>query len=140
MIRTRFAWVPTTLLCGALLAGCGSSSSTTTSTASSTPAAAAQPTPAVTSSTPATTAPSATATSGNTPDVKLAAKVCKSATALADLPASLRARVEQVCHDYSTGNVSQAREAAKNACSEAVEKIPGDSPAKQQALAHCKGK
>jgi hypothetical protein len=142
MNRTRSAWLSTALLCGALLAGCGSSSSTTTSTASSTPAAATQSTPATTStSTPSTTTTAApTATVPPATVGKLAATICKSTTARAKLPSALKAQVEAICHDYEKGDVSKAKVDAEKACTEAVEAIPNESPAKQQALARCKGK
>ena len=147
MNRTRSAWLSTALLCGALLAGCGSSSSTTTSTASSTPAAATQSTPASTS-TSATTTPTATAKSIIPPTAsvpagqvgRVASAICKSTTARAKLPTALKAQVEAICHDYEKGDVAKAKVDAEKACTEAVEAIPNESPAKQQALARCKSK
>jgi hypothetical protein len=135
MNRTRSAWLSTALLCGALLAGCGSSSSTTTSTASSAPAA--------TQSTTTSTSTSTTPTTTSTPKVtagKLAAAICKSTSARAKLPSALKAQVEAICHDYEKGDVGKAKVDAEKACTEAVEAIPNESPAKQQALARCKGK
>jgi hypothetical protein len=144
MNRTRSAWLSTALLCGALLTGCGSSSSTTTSTASSTPAAATQSTPSTTStSTSSTTTPTTTAPTSTAPKItagKLAATICKSTSARAKLPATLKAQVEAICHDYEKGDVGKAKVDAEKACTEAVEAIPDESPAKQQALARCKGK
>jgi hypothetical protein len=151
MNRTRSVWLTTALLCGALLAGCGSSNSTTTSTASSTPSATTQSapatTPSTTSSTPSTTTPTPTTTAptSSIPPAsvaRLAGAICKSKTAAAraQLPATLKAQVEAICHDYATGNTSKAREDAKKACIEAVKAIPGESQAKKQALARCEGK
>ncbi len=152
MNRTRSVWLTTALLCGALLAGCGSSNSTTTSTASSTPSATTQSAPATTSSTTTSTPSTTTATTPTTaaPNAsippasvaRVAAAICKTKTAAAraKLPATLKAQVEAICHDYSTGNVSKARDDAKKACVEAVKAIPGESQAKQQALARCEGK
>jgi hypothetical protein len=149
MNRTRFAWLTTALLCCALLAGCGSSNSTTTSTASSTPSATTQSapatTPSTTTSTPSTTTPTTSAPTASIPPAsvaRVAAAICKTKTAAAraKLPATLKAQVEAICHDYATGNTSKAREDAKKACIEAVKAIPGESQAKQQALARCEGK
>jgi hypothetical protein len=145
MNRTRSAWLSTALLCGALLAGCGSSSSTTTSTASSTPAAATQSTPATTSTStataPSTTTPGAPSAGVPTSSAgRFAAAICKSTTARAKLPITLKAQVEAICHDYEKGDTAKARVDAEKACTEAVEAIPNESPQKQQALARCKGK
>jgi len=142
MIRTRTAWIPTALLCGVLVAGCGSSSSTTTATTSSTPAASTQPAPAATT-TATTTGPTTPTTSAAGPapsTAQLAAAVCKSTTAKAKLPASLKAKVEEICHDYATGNSAKALQKGREVCAEAVEAIPGNSAAKQTALEHCSAK
>jgi hypothetical protein len=142
MIRTRFAWIPAALLCGALLAGCGGGGSTTTSATSSTPAASTQPAPAATTTatTSSTTTPTPSAAGPTPSTAQLAAAVCKSTTAKAKLPASLKAKVEEICHDYETGDSAKALQKGREICAETIEAIPGDSAAKKKALERCTAK
>lgn len=149
MSLRRPAWLLAAPLCAALLAGCGGSSSgTTTSTASSTTAT--QSTPAATTSTapastqaapPATTAPTATTPSKSTSAAsiaQLATTVCKSTAVRAKLPAAMKAKVEEICHDAATGHQTQAEETARKVCVEAIDEIPGPTTAaKEQALKEC---
>jgi glucose/arabinose dehydrogenase len=138
MIRTRSAWISTALLCGVLLAGCGSSSSTT-STTSSTPAASTQPAPASTATSTASSATTPTPTTiAPTTSTQAAATICKSTAAKASIPANLKAKVEEICHDYATGNSAKALQKGREVCTEAVEAIPGNTAAKQKALENCK--
>jgi uncharacterized lipoprotein len=138
MIRTRSAWLLAALLCAALLTGCGSSSTSTTSSSSSTPAAAT--TSSMKTPTPITSVPvpnsHASVPTGSIE--QLAAQVCKSTTAQQDVPASMKAKVEEICHEAATGHEAQAEETARKVCAEAIKAIPGpNTPAKEKALAAC---
>ncbi len=128
------------LLCGALIAGCGSSgnsttsgSTSTTSTTSSTPAAAA--TSSTSTSTPSTTpgSPVSAAT--------LAAAVaeCRSVVQHAPtLSSSVKSKVEGICNKAASGDLAGARAAAKEVCVEVINASPIPAADKAQALAACK--
>jgi hypothetical protein len=134
------------LLCGALLAGCGSSGSSTTSGASSTTApttssaavskpAAAATTPTVSTATP--TAPSATGLSGAAVGQYVA--ICKSIVDREPtLAANVKSKVEGICNKAAHGDLAAARTAAKEVCVEVINASPIPSADKEKALAACK--
>ena len=134
MILRRSSWLVGVLLCGALVAGCGSSSSnTSSSTTTSTPAAAAttSSTPAATSSSPAGGA-----------SVQAAVAACKQAIqAQSTLPAGAKTKLEAVCLKAANGDTSAVKAAAREVCEEVIKTsaVPA-GPAREQALAACKTK
>lgn len=145
MSPTRSMWLLAMLLCTALLAGCGSSSSsTTTATTSSTPAASTPTTSSTATAstsaatTPTSTTPTAPANPSASSITQLAATVCKSTAARANLPAALKAKVEEICHQAATGHQAQAIEEARKICVESINAIPGpNTPEKEKALKEC---
>jgi hypothetical protein len=144
----RFSKLAVTLLCGALLAGCGSSnSSTTTSTAATTPAktsSAAATTPTTTKSTASTatkastpTQPTAGAAAGAT--AAEYATVCKSIiTHEPTIESSLKSKLEGICSKAANGDLAGARTAAKQVCVEVIKSTPIPAADKEKALAACK--
>jgi anti-sigma28 factor (negative regulator of flagellin synthesis) len=135
----RSVWLPTMLASAALLAGCGSSSSssTTTSTTTSTPAASAQTTS--TSSTPTTATGAAPSTQASSKAIgRLAASICSAEGGQASLPAAMKAKVEEICHDATSGHQAQAEAIARKVCVETIESIPGPkTAAREKALKEC---
>jgi len=136
MIATRSPLLAGALVCGALIAGCGSSSSTTTSgttaTTSTTSSAAA--------STPSTSTPSGAATTPiSSADLAAAVAECKAVVARAPtLSSNLKSKVEGICNKAANGNIAAARTAAKEVCVEVINASPIPSAEKQQALTACK--
>jgi len=138
MIGRRSTFPLAVLLCGGLVAGCGSSSSTTSSSVT-----AAQTAPAAVTSTPA--AATGTTPAGASPSVPSSeaagiVAACKEVIAEAPtLPASTKAKVEGICNKAASGNIEGARKAAKEVCTEVInaEPIPAGA-AKEEALANCK--
>jgi len=131
------------LLCGALVAGCGSSSSTTSSsTAATTPAVTSTSAPS-TQATAATTSTSPTTTPGSAASAAGVAQyeaICKSIVARAPtLSASVKAKVEGICSKAATGDLAGARAAAKEVCVEVINASPVPAAEKEKALAGCKG-
>jgi hypothetical protein len=146
----RFLKLAVTLLCGALMAGCGSSnSSTTTSTATTPPAktssaAATTPTTQSKSSTPAATTTSTPTqpTAGTVPGATAAeyATVCKSIiTHEPTIESSLKSKLEGICSKAADGDLAGARAAAKQVCVEVIKSTPIPTADKEKALAACKG-
>lgn len=149
MTAGRFSKLVVTLLCGALMAGCGSSnSSTTTSTAATTTAK----TSSAAAITPTTTKSAAsTATKASTPTQPTAATVggataaeyatvCKSIiTHEPTLESSLKSKLEGICSKAANGDLAGARAAAKQVCVEVIKSTPIPTADKEKALAACKG-
>jgi hypothetical protein len=142
----RFSKLAVTLLCGALMAGCGSSnSSTTTSTAPAKTSSAAATTPTTASKSPtststATTKPTQPA-AGTVPGATAAeyATVCKSIiTQEPTLEASLKSKLEGICSKAANGDLAGARAAAKQVCVEVIKSTPIPAADKEKALAACK--
>jgi hypothetical protein len=139
MIATRSPLLAGALVCGVLLAGCGSSSSTTTSgttaTTSTTSNAA-----AAAASTPSTSTPSGAATTPiSSADLAAAVAECKAVVARAPtLSSNLKSKVEGICNKAANGNIAAARTAAKEVCVEVINASPIPSAEKQQALTACK--
>jgi hypothetical protein len=146
----RFTKLAVTLLCGALVAGCGSSnSSTTSSTPTTTPAksssaAATTPTTASKSSTSKSTASTTPTqpTAGTVAGATAAeyATVCKSIiTHEPTLESSLKSKLEGICSKAADGDLAGARAAAKQVCVEVIKSTPIPAADKEKALAACKG-
>ncbi len=143
MIGMRPPLLVAVLLCGALVAGCGSSSSTTSSsTTASTPAttsttAPSTPAPAATTSSSPTTTPSSAVSAAGAAQYEA---ICKSIIARAPtLSASVKAKVEGICSKAATGDLAGARAAAKEVCVEVINASPVPAVDKEKALAGCKG-
>jgi len=144
----RFSKLAVTLLCGALMAGCGSSnSSTTTSTATTTPAK----TSSAAATTPTTAPKSSTSTASTTPTQPAAGTVpgataaeyedaCKSIiTHEPTIESSLKSKLEGICSKAANGDLAGARAAAKQVCVEVIKSTPIPAADKEKALAACKG-
>ncbi len=127
MNRTRSPLFVVVLLCGVLVAGCGSSSSSTTSGSTSTSA------PATTSKS-ATTTPNV-ATAGIAQYVAACKQVIKHEPTLS---ADVKSKVEGICNKAADGDLEGARKAAKEVCIEVVNASPIPAAAKAQAVAACK--
>jgi hypothetical protein len=147
MIGRRSPLLAISLLCGALLAGCGSASSPTTtsgstaSTAASTAAttASAPSTQASTATTSASPASTQNAPPGGTAAVAQYEAICKEVIARAPtLGAEVKSKVEGICTKAAHGDVAGARAAAKEVCVEVINASPIPSTAKEKALAACK--
>lgn len=150
----RFSSLAAALLCGALIAGCGSSSSsgTTSSTATTTPAKTSSAAATTTPTTPMTAAKSSTstATKTSTPSLPTAASVgsagaaeyadiCKSIIARdPTLPGTTKSKLEGICAKAASGNLAGARAAAKQVCVEVVNASPIPAAEKEKTLAECK--
>jgi hypothetical protein len=133
MIATRRSLLVVPLLCGALVAGCGSSSSTTSS-ATSTSAPATSSTNGVGST--ASTATSPSASSGAVVAGYVA--VCKSIIEAAPtLSASVKAKLEGICKKAGSGDAAGAKTAAKEVCIEVIDATPVTGAPKEKALAAC---
>ncbi len=149
MTAGRFSKLAATLLCGVLMAGCGSSnSSTTNSTATTTPAktsSAAATTPTTTKSSPATATATTTPTQPTAGTVAGAtaaeyATVCKSIiTHEPTIESSLKSKLEGICSKAADGDLAGARAAAKQVCVEVIKSTPIPTADKEKALAACKG-
>lgn len=140
MIGMRSPLLAAALLCGALLAGCGSSSSSSSSssTTASTPASTATSTPAATgtTSTSPTTTTGATAPTGNVAEY---VAICKSIIErVPTLSASVKSKVEGICTKAAHGDAAGARAAAKEVCVEVIDASPISGAEKERALAACK--
>ena len=140
-IARRWQPLAVVLLCGTLVAGCGSSGGSTTSgssttkpvatTGSTSSAAAAAKTPTVPSAVP--TGPVSAA------DLAQAVAACRSVVQRATtLSASLKSKVEGICNKAASGNIAAARTAAKEVCVEVINASPIPAADKTQALAECK--
>jgi hypothetical protein len=138
------------LLCGALMAGCGSSSSssaggsTTTSTSTQASSAAAGTPTTSTSSTSTTSSTASTpsttpAVVGGTAGGAQYATVCKSIIQREPtLSGSLKGKLEGICAKAADGNLAAARAAAKQVCVEVINATPLPTADKAKALADCK--
>jgi hypothetical protein len=132
MIRTRSPLFVVVLLCGAFVAGCGSSSSSTTSSSTSVAA----PATSSTAATSPTTTPSGAATAAG---IAQYVAVCKSIIQREPtLSASVKAKVEGICNKAASGDLEGARKAAKEVCVEVIDASPIPAAAKAQALTACK--
>lgn len=137
MIARRSELLAGALICGALIAGCGSSSSTTSRSTATTPATTSSAAAATTTSTAGTS----TASNGVVPPADLAAAVaeCKSVVEHATtLSSGLKSKVEGICNKAAHGNIAAARTAAKEVCVEVINASPLPASDKTQALAACK--
>jgi hypothetical protein len=151
MTVRRLSSLALTLLCGALIAGCGSSSSNTGSaTTSSTPA---QTSSATTSSQKASTtptSPASTSSTASTPSTTPAvtggtggaaqyADICKSIIQHEPtLSGSLKGKLEGICAKAADGNLAAAQAAARQVCVEVINATPIPTADKAKALADCK--
>jgi hypothetical protein len=125
MVTRRSPWLAVVLLCGVLVAGCGSSSSSSTSSQAAT-----------TSSTPAKTTSVPTGTTSQVTQAAVAA--CRAGVAHSAVSASVKAKLETICNEAASGNAGAAREAAKKACVEIVNSSPLPAGAgKEAAIAAC---
>lgn len=143
MIGRRSPLLAVALLCGALLAGCGSSSSTTSSTtptATSTPASTAAATTASTSSTSTAGAAAAAGAAGAAgAGVAEYVAICKSIVQREPtLSASVKSKVEGICNKAASGDLAGARAAAKEVCVEVINASPIPTAEKEKAIAACK--
>jgi hypothetical protein len=133
------------LLCGVLVAGCGSSGSTTSgSTRTTTPTVASTSTPSTPAPTPTTSVPPSSTSSSVTPGSASAvaeyAAVCKTIVESAPtLSASVKSKVEGICEKAAKGDRAGARAAAKEVCVEVISASPASGAAKEKALEGCKG-
>jgi hypothetical protein len=136
MIARRSPLLAGALICGALIAGCGSSSSTTTSGTTSTTSSAA----AAATSTPSTsTTGSAATTPISSADLAAAVAECKAVVAHEPtLSSNLKSKVEGICNKAANGNIAAARAAAKEVCVEVINGSPIPSADKKAALTACK--
>jgi hypothetical protein len=131
MFRMRSPLFVVALLCGVLVAGCGSSSSSSTTTGST-----------------STSAPASTATSkstSTTPSGATAAGVAQYVAACKSviqheptLSGDVKAKVEGICNKAADGDIEGARKAAKEVCIEVINASPIPAAAKSQAVAACK--
>jgi hypothetical protein len=151
MTVRRFSSLAFTLLCGALIAGCGSSnsttgSSTTTSAPAQTSSAAASSQKASTATTSPASTSSAASTPSTTPTVPTGtpgaaqyAAICKSIIQHEPtLSGSLKGKLEGICAKAADGNLAAARTAAKQVCVEVINATPLPTADKAKALADCK--
>lgn len=123
MVTKRSPLLAVVLLCGVLIAGCGSSSSSTTTTTTST----------------ATPTTSTTVPTGASSQITAAAvAACKAGVAHAAVSSSVKAKLETICNEAASGNLNAAREAAKKVCVEIVNASPIPAgAAKEAALGAC---
>jgi hypothetical protein len=138
------------LLCGALMAGCGSSSSSsaggsTTASTSTHASGAAAGTPTTSTSSTSTTSSTASTPSttpavvGGTAGAAQYATVCKSIIQHEPtLSGSLKGKLEGICAKAADGNLAAARAAAKQVCVEVINATPLPTADKAKALADCK--
>jgi hypothetical protein len=144
MTRKLCTWTVLAIVAGGLLAGCGSSSSTTSSSQSTS-------TPAAVSSTPAPTSPATTPTTSTAPstapsvppaDLQAAVAACKQTIqAQKTLSAGAKGKLESVCGKAAKGDTAAVKEAAREVCEEVIKTSPvPPGPARERALASCKGK
>lgn len=148
MISRRSPLLAIALLCGALLAGCGSSDSTTSSTTITTPATTSSSTPSSpaaaattpTSSTSSSSAAAAAAAAGVAgAGVATYVAVCKSIVQREPtLSASVKSKVEGICNKAASGNLAGARAAAKEVCVEVINASPIPTADKEKAITACK--
>jgi hypothetical protein len=134
MIRTRSPLFVVALLCGVLVAGCGSSSSSSTTSGSTTSGSTSTSAPASTSKS-TTTTPNAATAAGVAQYVAACKAVIQHEPTLS---ADVKAKVEGICNKAADGDVEGARKAAKEVCIEVVNASPIPSAAKAQAVAACK--
>jgi hypothetical protein len=129
------------LLCGVLVAGCGSSSSSTTngSTATSAPATSSTATSSSPAAKTTSSSPTAAPTGASAAGVQQYVEVCKSIVQREPaLSASVKSKVEGICNKAANGDLAGARAAAKEVCVEVLNASPIPAAAKQKALAACK--
>lgn len=134
MIQRRSAWLTAALLCGVLVAGCGSSSSTTSSS---------------TIATSTTTAASGSGSS-STPSSSTGAAGIVDSTAVADckkaikdekeLSSNAKGKLEGVCEQAAKGNTVPLKKVEREICEEAVDRAGIPAVAKTEATAACKSK
>jgi ABC-type phosphate transport system substrate-binding protein len=133
MIGKRSPLFVVALLCGVLVAGCGSSSSSTTS-GSTTSGSTSTSAPASTSKSTSTTPNAATAAG-----VAQYVAACKSVIQHEPtLSADVKSKVEGICNKAADGDLEGARKAAKEVCIEVINASPIPAAAKAQAVAACK--
>jgi hypothetical protein len=137
MIGRRSPSLALALLCGVLVAGCGSSGSTTSSsTTASTPAT--TTTAAKTTSTAANTTSTTATTTSSSAAVADYVAVCKAIIArVPTLKASVKVKVEGICSKAASGDVAGARAAAKEVCVEVIDASSVSGVTKEKSLAAC---
>ncbi len=131
------------LLCGALIAGCGSSSSTSSgSTATAATTTKTTTSTAAKSAAPATQSTSSTATAvpkSSAAGVSQYVALCKAIVARdSKLAANAKSKIEGICNKAANGNLAGARAAAKEVCVEIINASPIPAADKTKALAACK--
>jgi ABC-type phosphate transport system substrate-binding protein len=133
MVSRLSTWMAVALTGGVLVAGCGSSSTNTSSTSTTT-----QSTTTVAASTTAggSTAPAAVDSAA----IQQAVAACKHGVqAASGLSSSTKAKIENICNKASDGDLTAAREAARELCIEVINASPIPSGSiKEQAINRCK--
>ncbi len=134
MVSRLSTWMAVALAGGVLAAGCGSSSTSTSSTSTTTQS---------------TTVAASTVAGGSTTPagvdsaaIQQAVAACKHGVQSAtDLSSSTKAKIENICNKASDGNLTAAREAARELCIEIVNASPLPSGSiKEAAIKQCKTK
>jgi hypothetical protein len=124
MTQRRSEWLIAALLCGALLAGCGSSTSgsttTTTVTASS------------------TSGPSSSSGAAGIVDSVAVADCKKAIKAQTVLSANAKGKLEGVCEQAGKGNTAPLKKVEREICEEAVDKSTIPGVGKAEAAAACR--
>jgi hypothetical protein len=144
MIGRRSPLLVIVVLCGALVAGCGSASSPTTGSSTTTPIATTKsapstPAPAVTTSTTSTATPTGGSGAASAASVAEYAAICRLIVEHEPtLAASVKSKVEGICAKAAKGDLAGARAASKEVCAEVISASPLPATAKQKALASCK--
>ncbi len=140
MIGRRSQLLAAALLCGALVAGCGSSSSSSSSGSTASTAATTTSAPSTQASTATTSASPSSAPSGaSAAGVAQYVAICKEIVQREPtLPANVKSKVEGICAKAANGDLAGARAAAKEVCVEVINASPIPTAAKEKALAECK--
>jgi len=140
MIGRRSPLLAAALLCGALVAGCGSSSSPSSSGSTASTAATTTSAPSTQASTATTSASPSSAPSGaSAAGVAQYVAICKEIVQREPtLPANVKSKVEGICAKAANGDLAGARAAAKEVCVEVINASPIPTAAKEKALAECK--
>jgi hypothetical protein len=135
MFQRRSAWLTVALLCGVLVAGCGSSSSTSGSTSNSTTA--------TSTATAASTTTSTTTGSAGAAGIVDSTAVADCKKAIKDereLSSNAKGKLESVCEQAAKGNTVPLKKVEREICEEAVDKAGVPAVAKTEAAAACKSK
>lgn len=125
MLRTLRRSLAVSLIAAVPLAGCGGGSKSSSSTQTGSTASA---------------APSATGSSTSASPASVASAVtkCREAVAAApNLTPALKAKAEGICAKAASGNVQEARKAAKEVCEEVINAQPVPTSVKEAARKDC---